>query len=122
MFTAVKRTLSVVRAFMMHIGYGPAAPTRHNEDNQPSIDIVSANQVIFPVRYIHNPICYLFIINWIVATSIQFFCKGTLIMRADSMCTKPVAGPLLERHHDFIGCLQFAAPSTVPFITLILFY
>eukprot|EP00978_Attheya_sp_CCMP212_P003937 scaffold8414_cov35-Attheya_sp.AAC.2 len=36
MFTAVKSTLAI-RAFMMHLGYGPPKPTRHHEDNQPSI-------------------------------------------------------------------------------------
>eukprot|EP00978_Attheya_sp_CCMP212_P001980 scaffold4085_cov33-Attheya_sp.AAC.1 len=44
MFTAVKTTLAH-QAFMMHLGYGPPKPTRHHEDNQPSIDIVAANQV-----------------------------------------------------------------------------
>eukprot|EP00978_Attheya_sp_CCMP212_P023037 scaffold69720_cov41-Attheya_sp.AAC.2 len=45
LFTAVKSTLAL-RAFMMHLGYGPPKPTHHHEDNQPSIDIVSANQVM----------------------------------------------------------------------------
>jgi hypothetical protein len=107
MFTAVKRTISV-RALMMHLGYGPPAPTRHHEDNQPSIDIVSANQVTSRVRHIHIPICYLHH-NLDRGYFRPVFCKGTL-MCAD-MCTKPLAGPLLERHADFIRGLRFAPPG-----------
>jgi hypothetical protein len=107
MFTAVKTTLAL-RAFMMHLGYGPPKPTRHHEDNQPSIAIVSANQVTSRIRHIHIPVCYLHH-QLDRGHFLPVFCKGTL-MCAD-MCTKPVAGPLLSRHFDFIRGLRFAPPE-----------
>eukprot|EP00978_Attheya_sp_CCMP212_P017039 scaffold45200_cov53-Attheya_sp.AAC.1 len=54
MFLAVKRTITF-RHFLEHLGYSQADPTRHHEDNQPSIDIVVANKVTSQVRHIHIP-------------------------------------------------------------------
>eukprot|EP00978_Attheya_sp_CCMP212_P045982 scaffold368430_cov59-Attheya_sp.AAC.1 len=54
MFLAVKRTITV-RHCLGHLGYSQADLTHHHEDNQPSIDIVSANKVTSRVRHIHTP-------------------------------------------------------------------
>eukprot|EP00978_Attheya_sp_CCMP212_P033077 scaffold131908_cov53-Attheya_sp.AAC.1 len=51
-FLAVKRTITF-RHFLEHLGYSQADTTCHHEDNQPSIDIVSANKVTSRVRHIH---------------------------------------------------------------------
>jgi hypothetical protein len=111
-YTAVKKTIGALE-FLMHLGYAPPAPTCHHEDNQPSIDIISANQVTSRVRHIHIPVCYLHF-HLDRGYYRPVFCKDTL-MCAD-MCTKPVAGPLLERHFDVIRGLCFAPPLLVQFI------
>eukprot|EP00978_Attheya_sp_CCMP212_P027632 scaffold93029_cov53-Attheya_sp.AAC.4 len=63
MFLAVKRTITS-RHCLAHLGYFQADLTRHHEDNQPSIDIVSAPtklQAKFDIsivfRHLHQTRC-----------------------------------------------------------------
>jgi hypothetical protein len=103
MFTATKRTITF-RNFIEHYGYNLPEPTRHHEDNQPSIDIVAANKVTSRVRHIHIPVCYMHH-YYDRGTFTPIHCKGTL-MCAD-ICTKPVAGPALRRHFDWLRGARF---------------
>eukprot|EP00978_Attheya_sp_CCMP212_P023506 scaffold72236_cov39-Attheya_sp.AAC.1 len=96
------------RNFIAQLGYGQADRTRHHEDNQPAIDIIAANKVSSRVRHIHIPMCYMHH-HYDRGVFTPVFCRGTL-MCAD-VCTKPVAGPLLKRHYDFMRGLQFKNPS-----------
>lgn len=105
MFMALKRTVAF-RHFLEYLGYAQAlpAPTRHHEDNQPSINIISANKVTSRVRHVHIPICYMHY-HYDCGTFAPSFCKGTL-MCAD-ICTKPTAGPLHHRHFNWLRGARF---------------
>jgi hypothetical protein len=110
MFMALKRTVAF-RHFLEYLGYAQAlpAPTRHHEDNQPSIDIISANKVTSRVRHVHIPICYMHY-HYDRGTFAPSFCKGTL-MCAD-ICTKPTAGPLHHRHFNWLRGARFCLLCT----------
>eukprot|EP00978_Attheya_sp_CCMP212_P012094 scaffold30048_cov56-Attheya_sp.AAC.2 len=77
MFTAVKSTLAIRAFVMMHLRYGPPKPTRHHEDNQPTVltlyrpikSLVPGSDIfIFP--------CVTFIINWIVVIFVPYSAKA----------------------------------------------
>eukprot|EP00978_Attheya_sp_CCMP212_P045225 scaffold338241_cov39-Attheya_sp.AAC.1 len=91
MFLAVKRTITF-RHFLEHLGYSQAEPTCHHEDNQPSIDIVSANkEVTSRVQHIHIPVCYMHY-HFDHGTFAPIFCKGTMMCAAD-ICTQTRCSP-----------------------------
>jgi hypothetical protein len=79
MFMALKHTVAF-RHFLEYLGYPQAlpAPTRHHEDNQTSIDIISANKVTSRVRHVHIHICYMYF-YYDRGTFKPSFCKGTLM-------------------------------------------
>jgi hypothetical protein len=104
---SLKRTIAFP-FFLGYLGYASAAPTRHHEDTQPSIDIISANKVTSRIPHAHIPICYMHY-YYDCGTFAPSFCKGTL-MCAQISAQNPLQVPFTI--DTLTGCVVFAFASS----------
>lgn len=105
-----------IRQILEHMGVQMTKPIRGLEDSQPTIDIIKANRVTSRVKHIAVPVAYIhekYDAKLVTPEHIK-----TTIQPAD-MSTKPVSGPVLQRHFKFIRGYRFYPPKGSEHYTLL---